>query len=620
MTVFQRDNTYDNSFAELSVYGNALALLKRQPAGSGQALHLDIGCGFGRIAEPLVEALGRTYVGCDLDDLGLASLAGRGFETHRLALSTEELIYQSLSTLIAGRSVASITIIDTLEHIHDPIGTIKALRRIALEHDAVIVISVPNTAHRDLGHRLMFGLWDYTEAGILDHTHRFLFSDSVLRRLLAHSGLRIVDSFDFLLSTSDQAFPSEHPVFQWGTQLFQFMDALRKSTDSLGNANQLVRLCVPSEPQAIDPFVGRGDVERPFLSILMRTQGNRIDSLIEALTCLAGQSIPDFEVLLLGHKLDAERTAVVQCVVSDQPAWMRDKIRFMPVDHGGRTAPLNVGYEAAQGQYIVTLDDDDTVFGHWIETFKNLAAAAPGRVLRSVAVTQSISRTDCRGTAGLRAESMMDRPYPAEFDWFDTLRVNRSPTMTLAFPRGVFHHLGIKLDEDLSTTEDWDYLLRAGALVGVQHAPEITAVYRFWTDAPSSKTEHSQSEWIENYRRITDRMDRLPSVLWPIGTTERVRDMMNHISALTNHTNINSKVDEVAVLASRQSPTFEADRLGALREVVNIYSSTSWKLTGPLRMLARLAGKPVPDLDDIWWLSAYDLNNLAASLRALPSS
>ncbi len=620
MTTNHQDYAYDHAFAHNSVYGNALALLKRQPQRSDHALHLDVGCGFGRIAEPLVEALGRTYVGCDVDELGLASLASRGFETHRVALSDHEATHRALNASIAGRPVASITIIDTLEHVHDPIGAIRALRQIAEEHGAVIVISIPNTAHRDIAFRLMFGMWDYTEAGILDHTHHFLFSDSVLRHLLAYTGLRIVDSFDFLSSTSDQAFPSDHPAFQWGSALFQFLGALRASTDSHGDANQLVRLCVPSEPTVAEPFVGRGEVERPFLSIVVRTQGNRIDTLTEVLTCLAAQSVTDFEVLLMGHKLDTIRTASVERVVADQPAWLRDKIRFIPVDHGGRTAPLNVGYAAANGQYIVSLDDDDTVFGHWIETFKDLAHAAPGRILRSVSVTQTISRTECRGASGLRAESKIDRPYPSEFDWFDTLRLNYSPIMTLAFPRGVFHHLGIKFDEDLTTTEDWDYLLRCGALVGVIGAPSITAVYRFWVGEASSATIHPQSEWIQNYKLITDRIDRLPTVLWPVGSTKRVRHMLDRIDALEGQVGaLGGQVDALSSPHNNPTAGTGSNRVEALRDVVNIYSSTSWKLAAPIRLLGRLAGKPSPNLDQIWWLSTYDLRSLEASLRASTS-
>ena len=87
-----RHGAYDNPFFPDNVYGHALELLARNRAQSDHALHIDIGCGYGRIAEPLVARLGLTYVACDLDEDALRSLSARGFETHRLFLADEEAI------------------------------------------------------------------------------------------------------------------------------------------------------------------------------------------------------------------------------------------------------------------------------------------------------------------------------------------------------------------------------------------------------------------------------------------------------------------------------------------------------------------------------------------------
>ena len=44
----------------------------------------------------------------------------------------------------------------------------------------------------------------------------------------------------------------------------------------------------------------------------MRTQGRRPDNLREALTCLAGQTNSDFDVLLMVHTDDAQPVAAVE--------------------------------------------------------------------------------------------------------------------------------------------------------------------------------------------------------------------------------------------------------------------------------------------------------------------
>jgi SAM-dependent methyltransferase len=101
---------YDNPFAFDNVYGHALELLARHRLQRHEALHIDIGCGYGRIAEPLKERLGLTYIACDLDEDALCSLDTRGFETHRLILGDEEAVYQALSQIIDKRPLASISI------------------------------------------------------------------------------------------------------------------------------------------------------------------------------------------------------------------------------------------------------------------------------------------------------------------------------------------------------------------------------------------------------------------------------------------------------------------------------------------------------------------------------
>lgn len=601
MSTLQKGAAYDNGFAPDNVYGHALELLQRHRVRAEGALHVDVGCGFGRIAEPLVAALGLTYVGCDLDAVGLNSLAGRGFETHRLELADEESIYQALRAIVAGRPVASITIIDTLEHLDDPAATMRALRRIAAEHCAFVLISVPNTTHRDLGFRLLFGQWDYTETGILDHTHRVLFSDTVLRQMLAHSGLHVVAANDVEMTISDQAFPADHPAFQAGTNLHALLGALRNQGDAFGRTNQLVRLCTPGPVEAVQPYVERVDEPRLFLSIVMRTQGKRSDTLAEVMTCLAGQSVADFEVLIVGHKLDVPHQIAVERIIEDLPVWLRDKTRLVRVDLGNRTRLLNVGFAAARGRYIVILDDDDTVFGHWVETFAALSTTAPGQILRTVSAVQTIRRVEYNYAVSLRAESGLETPYPSQFDWFEHLRVNYSPGMTLAFPRGLFHHLNLSFDESLTTTEDWDYLLQTAGLVGVASAPDITAIYRRWVGAESSATVHSVEEWEHNFTSVQAKIDNSALILWPVGTTRRLRIMLDNIG-----------------VPERRVAEFEA-RMEALRQVNNIYLSSTWRLTAPVRLIGRLLGRQPPNPAVAWSLSTQELHDLASALRSSTS-
>jgi glycosyltransferase involved in cell wall biosynthesis len=247
----------------------------------------------------------------------------------------------------------------------------------------------------------------------------------------------------------------------------------------------------------------------------------------ETLTCLAGQTDTDFEVLVLGHRLPYERQLAVERAIDDSPTWLRERIRLILVNKGNRTHPLNVGFENARGRYIGILDDDDIPFANWVETFRELDAREPGKILRAATVRQDVKTANVGRRAGLRAEGPLDLIYPSSFDLFEHLRTNQTPPVCLAFPRGVFHDLKIRFDEELSTTEDWDFLLRVAAIVGVASSPQITSVYRWWVSEECARLIHPVEEWQANHGRILHKIDGM-MFLFPKGTTKRIRHLLDH--------------------------------------------------------------------------------------------
>jgi 2-polyprenyl-3-methyl-5-hydroxy-6-metoxy-1,4-benzoquinol methylase len=608
-----RPGAYDNPFAPDNVYGHAVALLSRHRGKAEGALHIDIGSGFGRIAEPLVAELGLTYLACDLDDDALGSLAERGFETRRLVLESEERVYQGLAELIGGRRLASISIIDTLEHLDDPAATLRALARIAAEYQAFVLISVPNIAHRDLGLRLLFGLWDYTETGILDHTHRVLFSDSVLRRMLAASGLHIVDANDVKIHRSDQAFPADHPALQSGTALHRLLSELRDLGDPFGGVNQLVRLCAAGPVACAPPFEAVTPIDRPFLSVVIRSAGRQPDLLAALLTCLAAQTVTDFEVLILGHGLDRPRQVGVEEVILDLPIWLRAKIRFLRVDHGNRTALLNDGFAAAAGHYICVLDEEDVVFADWAERFWVAAEAAPGRILRADAAALSIRRVEYNFATGVRAETGPQKMTPSGFDFFEHLRADASALPAIAFPRGLFHHLRICFDPELDVGAGWDVLLRGAALVGVTSVPAVTAIQQAWGRPSGEAAER---------RKVMEKFSKVAAPLWPAACICRLCEHLDALDRLREE----AASDRRALADLRKDmhckaelAALSAEKLAhrrALQDVAAIYGSRSWQVTAPLRLLRRLAGRRPMNEAAAGLLSTAQLRDLEAALRA----
>jgi hypothetical protein len=244
--------------------------------------------------------------------------------------------------------------------------------------------------------------------------------------------------------------------------------------------------------------------DAPFLTIVTRTQGRRLLCLEDVLTCLAGQSDRDFELLVMCHRTTSDEQSAVEDVVASAPAWLRDAVRVLRVERPGRAAPLNDGFAAARGRYVVALDDDDTVLAHYVSTFKGAAARHEGRLLRTVAVRQDV--VPVGDGDDVRAVPVADpyREWPLDFSLVDHLSDNYSPIMTVAFPRGAVHDLGLRFDETLHANEDWEYVVRCAAVLGVASVREITSVYRWWLHTASSRDLHPEEQWDEARARIQE--------------------------------------------------------------------------------------------------------------------
>ncbi|WP_423759359.1 methyltransferase domain-containing protein [Burkholderia sp. NLJ2] len=521
--------TYQFQYHEYSVYSNVVALIQEFGARSG--LHLDIGCGYGAIAEP-VRDLGLTYVGFDADPDALQNLQSRGFETRRIDLHRLDDVFAELDAVLNGREVSSISIIDTLEHITNGPALLDRLREFAAQRSILLVISVPNGGHRDLGAKLLTGHWDYTEVGLLDHTHVIHHTDSLLGAMTKRAGWYQVGARDYDLESSDQAFPYAHPLLSGKTFASRYLRQIRSASDAFGVVNELVRAYLPGARQDMPLFADPNE-GRPFLSIVTRTQGKRLGNLRDVLLCLTAQTCQDFEVLVIAHKPEEKDYYAVKRIVEDLPEYIRNRVRVIRCDRGGRTAPLNDGFAAATGHYVAILDDDEIVFAHWIETFKKLSEKAAGCVLRATAAEQDIVSTSIRpdGALGYRPISAITTPYPSHFDFFEHLSQNYSPPVSLAFPRAAFQEMGIRFDESLDTAEDWDFEMRTAFVCGVESSPEITGIYRKWRSGESSFSVHSQDEWRRDYEKIVAKHNDQYHV-FPPGTIKLIVDQRIWIKKL----------------------------------------------------------------------------------------
>ena len=287
-----------------------------------------------------------------------------------------------------------------------------------------------------------------------------------------------------------------------------------------------VQTVLAEQLRAVRETLTNRGTSHPFLSVLLRTQGQRIEPLKDALLCLSGQTDEDFEVILIDHAAPPEAAAEVRRIVDQQRPSFRDRITVIEVQGGSRARPLNVAVGAARGRYIAVYDDDDLVFGNWVEEFHRASERGDGRLVRSVVATQQMRpETWTSGAIGFRSFNWPKAEYAKTFDQLAHLRSNHSPFMSWAFPSTLFTRFGLEFDENLSVCEDWDMILRGSFLCGVDQADALTAVYRRWEGASSSYTLHSVEAWRASEARVIEKLDR-GSVIFPPGSIEQIRALI----------------------------------------------------------------------------------------------
>lgn len=560
-------NRYKLSFAKDSVYGRAVNLIAEHAGREG--VHLDLGCGFGAIAEA-VSDFGLTYVGFDLTVDGLTDLDSRGFETARIDLRDVDGALAVVRDVLNDRALASVSLLDTLEHLTNGAELLAGLRELAAESRAVLVLSVPNVAHRDIAFKLLTGRFDYTPTGLLDSTHVVHHTESLLTAVTVSTGWREVGSQDLEMEQSDQWFPRDHVALAEASALHRFLYDLRQQAGPHARTNQFIRAYLPGQPRDVPLVIDPSQAPvGPFLSVLLRTQGRRLEALRDAFLCLLAQTVDDFEVVLVLHRSVDSDVAGVEGVIEELPRSLRDRTRLLTVEGGTRSRPLNVAAEAARGRYFAVLDDDDLVLAHWVESFADRDKAAPGMVLRSVCVEQPITPDTWPGKGeAFRATGAMTNPYPDRFDLIAHLGRNHTPFMSYAFPVSLFRDLGLRFDEALHVCEDWDFELRAALLAGVASTPAVTAVYRRWVAGPSSASLHDAAEWRRIEQAILTKLDASPHV-FPAGTIAAIRE-----ATLEGQERVER---EIQALVERNRE-LEEQALGMER-------SMSWRLTKPLRAL-----------------------------------
>ena len=206
----------------------------------------------------------------------------------------------------------------------------------------------------------------------------------------------------------------------------------------------------------------------PLVSVVVRTR-NRPALLAESLASLAAGTYRKVEVVLVNDG----------GLPPEHPAGFPFPIRRIEwTERKGRAAAAQAGLEAAAGEYVSFLDDDDLAAPEHLATLVDLVLTSGGRIAYTDA---AVAICEPAPSGGWRCVERR-LPYSRDFDPAWLAVDNYIPFNTVIAERALLLEAG-GLDERLERMEDWDLLVRLSVRAPFRHLPRVTCEYRHFRGA-----------------------------------------------------------------------------------------------------------------------------------------
>ncbi|MFZ2171490.1 MAG: glycosyltransferase [Methylococcaceae bacterium] len=321
------------------------------------------------------------------------------------------------------------------------------------------------------------------------------------------------------------------------------------------------------------------------VSIIVRTK-DRPTLLHEALTSIREQTYPNIEIIVVNDGGGDISEVIRPFNSADKPIVL---VQF-PTNQG-RSKAANAGLDRATGEYIAFLDDDD-----WFETghIHNLVEGINKRPELKVVYS------------GVRCVDGYKRPLPKNFGTpFDAIQLlagNYIPIHAVLFSKELLKS-GCRMDESLEVYEDWDFWIQASMFSDFLFIEEYSAIYRIYDITQQSGFgglgEGANVKAVEKaslilFNKWLPRLqgDRLIKLMHTLQLKREKEDQIAELDAHITGLNL--------AIATRDKHINDLNLAIAARDtqIEALFSSTSWKITSPLRIIMRQI-KRMRDFADI---------------------
>ena len=201
----------------------------------------------------------------------------------------------------------------------------------------------------------------------------------------------------------------------------------------------------------------------PRISVIVRTK-DRPEQLPQALASLAASTYRRVELVVVNDG------GVTPALPNPFPF---PTVSVELPENRGRAAAAQAGVDAASGDYISFLDDDDLFAPEHLETLATTVAKSASSVVYTDAALAIYRSDDGEGWHSEERVLQYSRDFDPELLLFD----NYIPFITLLIEKKWFAEIG-PFDTSFAFFEDWDYLIRLSSRVRFQHVPRVTCEYR----------------------------------------------------------------------------------------------------------------------------------------------